>query len=94
MARASVSLLPPVVRAKLALGTKYDLSAVDRVVVKTLGRYLDRKPIPGSPPYDASLRIGLPGNFLYLSKEKQARLLAERAKRAPLAVTTAVQPAE
>jgi uncharacterized protein (DUF2236 family) len=94
MARASVSLLPPVVRRKLALGPKYDLSAVDRLVVKALGRYLDRKPIPGSPPYDASLRLGLPGNFLYLGKVKQARLLVRRAKQAPLAVTTAVQPAE
>jgi uncharacterized protein (DUF2236 family) len=94
MARASVSLLPPVVRRKLALGPKYDFSPVDRLVVKALGRYLNRKPIPGSPPCDASLRIGLPGNFLYLGKEKQARLLAERARQAPLEVTTAVQPAE
>jgi uncharacterized protein (DUF2236 family) len=93
MARASVSLLPAVVRNRLALGSKYDLSPVDRLVVKALGKYLDRKPIPGSPPYDASLRIGLPGNFLYLSKRTQAGLLA-RARQAPLAVTAAVQPAE
>jgi uncharacterized protein (DUF2236 family) len=95
MGRASVSLLPPVVRSKLGLGRKYDLGVVDRMVVKTLGKYLDRKPIPGSPPYDASLRIGLPGEFLYLSKYRQAQLLAEwRGKQPVPAVATVVQPAE
>ena len=34
----------------LGLGRKYDLSFVDRMTVKALGRYLNRKPIPGSPP--------------------------------------------
>lgn len=92
--RASVSLLPPVVRSKLGLGSKYDFSPIDRMVVKTLGKYLNHKPIPGSPPYDASIRIGLPGNFLYLSKAKQARLLSERANRAVHAATTIVQAAE
>jgi uncharacterized protein (DUF2236 family) len=95
MARASVSLLPPIVREKLALGPRYNLSVIDRMVVKALGAYLNRKPIPGTPPYDASLRIGLPGNFLYLGKGRQARLLAEwRGAQPKPAVTTAVQPAE
>jgi uncharacterized protein (DUF2236 family) len=95
MGRASVSLLPPVVRSKLGLGRRYDFSLVDRAVVSMLGRYLDRKPMPGSPACDASFRIGLPENFLYLSKRRQAEILAEwrGAKPAP-AVATAVQPAE
>ena len=57
MGRASVSLLPRIVRDKLGLGPKYDLSAIDRVAVKALGRFLERTPIPGSPPCDASLRV-------------------------------------
>jgi uncharacterized protein (DUF2236 family) len=98
MARASVSLLPPVVRTKLALGAKYDFSPVDRLVVKTLGKYLNQKPIPGSPPCDASARIGLPENFLFVGKRRQADLLAAwrasgRGVQQP-AVATAVQPAE
>jgi uncharacterized protein (DUF2236 family) len=98
MARASVSLLPPIVREKLGLGPKYNLSVVDRMTVKALGKYLNRKAIPGSPPCDASIRIGLPANFLYLSKQKREQILAEwraTGRRAPEpAATTAVQPAE
>ncbi|MEQ1780648.1 MAG: oxygenase MpaB family protein [Hyphomonadaceae bacterium] len=98
MARASVSLLPPAVRRALCLGPKYDLSFIDRMTVRTLGRYLNRKPIPGSPPCDASLRIGLPANFLFLPERKRATILAEwrgkvAASPAP-AATTVVQPAE
>ena len=98
MARASVSLLPPVVRGKLGLGKKYDFSLVDRLVVKALGKYLNSKPIPGSPPCDASARIGLPENFLYLPNARQAELLAAwrasgTSMREP-AATTVVQPAE
>ncbi len=98
MARASVSLLPPVVRGKLGLGPKYNLSAIDRMVVKALGKYLNSKPIPGSPPCDASARIGLPENFLYLGKRRRALVLAAwRETRPPPnvpSVTTVVQPAE
>lgn len=104
MARASVSLLPPIVREKLGLGPKYNLSVIDRMTVKALGRYLNRKPIPGSPPCDASFRIGLPENFLFLPERKRAAILADWRGKAPAApaappaappaATTLVQPAE
>jgi uncharacterized protein (DUF2236 family) len=95
MARASVSLLPPIVRTRMALGPKFDFSPVDRLVVKTLGKYLNHKAIPGSPPYDASVRIGLPGNFLFVGERKQAELLAAwRSQQPKPAAATAVQPAE
>lgn len=95
MARASVSLLPPIVREKLGLGPKYDFSAIDRMVVRTLGAYLNRKPISGSPPCEASLRIGLPANFLYQSAPKRTRLLADWRDKQPAVVASAhVQPAE
>jgi uncharacterized protein (DUF2236 family) len=98
MGRASVSLLPPVVRERLALGPVYDLSVADRLVVKALGKYLDRTPIRGSPPCEASARIGLPANFLFLGKRKQAELMM-RWRAAGLgikqpAATKVVQPAE
>jgi uncharacterized protein (DUF2236 family) len=94
MVRASVSLLPQVVRDKLALGPKYNLSAIDRMVVSALGAYLNRKPIPGTPPYDASLRIGLPGNFLFVSKRKRAELLAAWRRARPIVDPGAAQAAE
>jgi uncharacterized protein (DUF2236 family) len=95
MARASVSLLPPIVREKLGLGARYNLSAIDRMTVKALGGYLNRKPIPGSPPCDASVRIGLPENFLYLDRQKRERLLAAWRKDKPApAPATVVQAAE
>ena len=98
MGRASVSLLPRIVRDKLGLGPKYDLSAIDRVAVKALGRFLERTPIPGSPPCDASLRVGLPANFLFAGRRRQTELMAAwRAAGLGMkqpAVTTLVQPAE
>ena len=98
LGRASVSLLPPVVREKLGLGPKYDLSAIDRMVVKALGKHLNRTPIPGSPPCDASLRVGLPANFLFVDKRRQSELMAQwRAAGFGMkrpAATTVVQPAE
>lgn len=97
MARASVSLLPPIVRQKLGLGRKYDFSLVDRMVVKTLGAYLNRKPIPGTPPYEASLRMGLPGDFLFQPERKREAILAAwrgRSEGANTAGSAMAQPAE
>lgn len=79
LARASVSLLPPIVRQKLALGREYDLTTADRIALKLAGALADRIPVPGSPPCEASQRLGLPANFLYRGKAEQKRLLAMRA---------------
>jgi uncharacterized protein (DUF2236 family) len=91
VARASVSLLPPIVRQKLALGSEYDLTAVDRISLKTAGKLADRIPIPRSAPCEASQRLGLPANFLYLSRGTQERLLAEREPAQPLGVPEAAR---
>lgn len=77
LARASVSLLPPIVRQRLQLGAEWDLTAGETLALKLAGRLAERVPIPGSPPCDASVRMGLPANFLYRSRKDQARLLAE-----------------
>lgn len=76
LARASVSLLPPLVRERLKLGRQWDLTAADTLALKLAGRLADRIPIPGSPPCDASVRMGLPMDFLYRGQKSQARLLA------------------
>lgn len=79
LARASVSLLPPIVREKLALGPDYDLTAADRLALKLAGKLADRIPVRDSAPCQASQRLGLPENFLYRSPAAQKRLLAARA---------------
>lgn len=76
LARASVSLLPPVVRRKLELGREYDLTLLDQLALKAAGKLAERTPIKGSPPCQASVRLGLPADFLYRSRAEQARLLA------------------
>jgi len=75
LARASVSLLPPIVREKLALGREYDLSLLDTLALKAAGKLADRIAVPNSPPCQASQRLGLPANFLYRSQAEQKRLL-------------------
>lgn len=77
LARASVSLLPPLVRDRLQLGRAYDLSLVDRLALKTAGALADRTPDLHSPPCQASLRLGLPATFLYQSRATQAQMLAK-----------------
>jgi uncharacterized protein (DUF2236 family) len=77
LARASVSLLPPMVRERLQLGRDYDLTRADALALKLAGRLADRIPIPGSPPCQASVRLGLPADFLYRKPEVQQRLLRQ-----------------
>lgn len=79
LARAAVSLLPPIVRARLELGTGFDLTWRDTVMLKAAGKLADRLPVRGSPPWLAAERLGLPGDFAWRSPARQARLLAKRA---------------
>jgi uncharacterized protein (DUF2236 family) len=62
LARAAVDILPPVVREKLALGSEWNLSLPERLIVKSVGRLADRKIDQESPAYQAALRLGLPGD--------------------------------
>lgn len=78
LARGAVSLLPPLVRDRLELGREFDLSPLDRVALKFAGRMADRKRDPESPPWQASIRLGLPGDFPWRSPAEQERLLAMR----------------
>jgi uncharacterized protein (DUF2236 family) len=75
LGRAAVSLLPARVRHVLELGREFDLSAAERIALKVAGALAERVAIPQSPPCDASVRLGLPPDFLYRSRNEQRRLL-------------------
>ncbi len=81
LARASVSILPPLAREKLQLGREYDLTPMGAAAVRFLGVLADRIPIRNAPPAQACVRLGLPADFLYRSATAQARLVAARARR-------------
>ncbi len=76
LARAAVSLLPASVREVLKLGRAYDLTWADTLALKAAGALAERVPQKDSPPCQASVRLGLPYDFLYRSRAEQARLLA------------------
>jgi uncharacterized protein (DUF2236 family) len=75
LARGAVSILPSVVRERLGLGPEWELSSVDRIALKTFGRIADGWRDRSSPAWQAALRLGLPGEFAWLSPEAQARIL-------------------
>jgi uncharacterized protein (DUF2236 family) len=75
LARASVSILPPLVREKLGLSRAFALSPAESLMLKSLGALADRTPVPMGPPAQACTRLGLPADFLYRSARTQARML-------------------
>jgi uncharacterized protein (DUF2236 family) len=75
LARASVSILPPLIRSKLELGREFDLTTADWLALKALGALIERRPDPKSPACQASVRLGLPHDFLYRRAAEQERLL-------------------
>jgi uncharacterized protein (DUF2236 family) len=76
LARGAVSIVPPVIRRRLALGEAYELTRVDRVTLKLAGALAERWIDPESAPCQACLRLGLPVDFLYRGAAERARLLA------------------
>ena len=76
LARAAVSILPPRVREILQLGPEFDLKASDRFALKLAGRLAERVADPRSPPCQASVRLGLPHDFLYRGRDQQRRLMS------------------
>ena len=76
IARASVSLLPDHIRRKLDLGPRYDLTRLDRTALRIAGRLADRHVDREAPHCQASVRVGLPHDFLFRSPAEQRRLLA------------------
>ena len=72
---AAVAILPPEVRARLALGPEYDLSPRGERIVRFMGAVAERIPVPASPAGQACVRLGLPASFLWKRPEKQASIL-------------------
>ncbi|TFU00357.1 DUF2236 domain-containing protein [Polymorphobacter arshaanensis] len=89
LGRAAVSILPPLVRQKLALGPQYDLKLSDRIALQLVGRIAERRPDLSSPACQSSARIGLPADFLYRSPAVQKRLLARLQPVEPVALASA-----
>ena len=72
MVRAAIALLPDWARERLQLDTpQWRLSARQRRIVVALGRLFERLPVRGTPPVEASLRLGLPANHLYRKRGTQ-----------------------
>jgi uncharacterized protein (DUF2236 family) len=63
--RAAVGLVPAPVRNVLGLGREWLPRPLELPVIRAAARIADRTPIPGAPPWAASVRVGLPGNWLY-----------------------------
>ena len=63
--RAAVGLVPPPVRGVLGLGPEWSPRPLELPVIRAAARLADRTPIPGAPPWEASVRMGLPGTWLY-----------------------------
>lgn len=76
IARASVSLLPAHIRQRLDLGSRFDLTRFDRTALRFAGRLADRHVDRAAPHCKASVRLGLPYDFLFKSRAEQQRLLA------------------
>jgi hypothetical protein len=70
------------VRQKLELGSSFDLTTADWIALKLAGKLADRRVDPNSPGAQASVRMGLPRDFLYRSASEQARLLREAGLQA------------
>jgi uncharacterized protein (DUF2236 family) len=63
--RAAVGLVPAEARAVLGLGREWLPRPLELPMIRAAARLADRTPIPGAPPYEASVRMGLPGEWLY-----------------------------
>lgn len=63
--RAAVGLVPEAVRDVLGLGPEWLPRPLELPAIRAAARLADRTPIPGAPPWEASVRMGLPGGWLY-----------------------------
>ncbi len=68
LVRAAVSLVPAAARSRLGLESESQLSASQHRLLRALGAAADRVYLPASPPAQASLRLGLPADWLYRSR--------------------------
>ena len=65
LVRASVSILPGWLAARLELGAGFGLRPLERRFLQGLGAAAERVPLPGTPPVQACRRLGLPASYLH-----------------------------
>lgn len=65
LVRAAVAITPVEVRARLGLGEAWDLSGLERRLVRLAGAGADKIPLKGTPAVEATRRMGLPADYLY-----------------------------
>jgi len=63
--RAAVGLVPAEVRQVLGLGAAWLPRPLELPMIRLAAGLADRVPLTGAPPFDACLRMGLPGDWLY-----------------------------
>lgn len=63
--RAAIDILPGWSRALLGLGAEWDLGGWERRLVRRAVGIADRTVLEGTPSFDACLRLGLPGDYLF-----------------------------
>jgi len=62
--RAAVGLVPDEVRTVLGLGPEWLPRPFEPAAIRLAGRALDRLVVPGAPPSEACVRMGLPADWL------------------------------
>lgn len=65
LVRAAVAITPSAAREALGLDAGYALRPLERHLVKRMARRADRLVLRTAPPSQASLRMGLPADYLY-----------------------------
>ncbi|HAH11075.1 MAG TPA: histidine kinase [Alphaproteobacteria bacterium] len=83
VARASVSILPPLIRERLQLGKAFDLTRTDRIALKAAAGLAERLPLAGTPASQASVRLGLPWNYPYMGEAARLRALEKAGLTRP-----------
>ena len=66
-------------RQRLELGAEYDLTRTDTLLLRTAGKLADMVRSRQSPAWQAAQRLGLPGEFAWLSPAQQQRMLGSRS---------------
>jgi len=65
MLRAAVDILPRWVRDRLGLGARWSPGTIERSLVRRAGAAAGRLRLDGSPAAQASIRLGLPPDYLW-----------------------------
>lgn len=63
--RAAIDIVPSDAREILGLDRSYGLRPLEKALIRRMGRRADRWALPSSPAARASIRMGLPADWLY-----------------------------